>query len=60
MDNGRTKGMVNDLETTDEVLDPVAAFQEFYREMNGRPMDEEEEALFLQVMDQARGEEEAS
>lgn len=53
--NARTRKLLEFPEEETENLDPYAAFQRFFAEMNGRELTEQEDALFCQVMQEEMG-----
>lgn len=57
VDNRRTRARLEDADMQGETLDPLAAFTEFYQEMNGQPMSGKEEEVLLQVIEQAKNDE---
>ncbi len=50
VDNQRTRKKLEDVEISDTSLTPYEAFTEFYQEMNGQPMSEEEEKVFNEIL----------
>ncbi len=55
VDNTRTRRKLEFAEEEIRMEDPVQAFADFYYEMHGRQMSEEEEAVLNQVYDRAKG-----
>jgi exonuclease SbcD len=51
IDNTRTRAVLQAEHTAGEELTPLAAFRQFYQEINGQPLSEEEEALMIEVID---------
>ena len=59
MDNTQTRTLLRDEEVDDGDLDPFTAFCDFFKEMNGREMNERETKVIRNVFssDDAREEE---
>lgn len=56
VENSRTRSMLEESAAIHWEQDPEAAFAEFFRQMQGREMTEEEKQIMIRVMDQAREE----
>lgn len=52
MDNTRTRKKLEEFETELLVTDPLTSFGEFFEEMQGRPMKEEEQAVLMEVLEE--------
>ncbi len=52
MDNTRTRKKLEEFETELLVTDPLTSFGEFFEEMQGRPMKEEEQAVIMEVLEE--------
>lgn len=53
IDNARVRARLSENEYTGNVLSPMEAFAQFYQEMNGQPLSEEEEKLMLDIISKA-------
>ncbi|MCI6061647.1 MAG: exonuclease SbcCD subunit D [Dorea sp.] len=56
VDNQRTRKKLEETEEEPEVKDPFSAFEDFYREMQGKDMSEEEKKVMEQIFDEVKGE----
>ncbi len=56
VENSRTRAQLEDLPGEATVLDPYEAFLEFYTEMQGVPMNREEENILQEVINHVKGE----
>lgn len=56
VDNQRTRRKLEETEEEPEVKDPFSAFEDFYREMQGKDMSEEEKKVMEQIFDEVKGE----
>lgn len=54
VDNKRTQSRLENADAAVRVMDPLSAFREFYQEMNGQPLSEKEENVFLEILEQAK------
>lgn len=52
LDNQRIRARFTEGESSDVTLNPLEAFAEFYQEMNGQPMSEEEEAVIREILEE--------
>ena len=53
MDNTRTRKKLEEFEAEAVVSDPLTVFEEFFEEMQGRAMNEEEKSLLVEVLEEA-------
>ena len=53
MDNTRTRKKLEEFEEEAVVSDPLTVFEEFFEEMQGRAMNEEEKSLLVEVLEEA-------
>lgn len=53
LDNARVRHKLEQTMTSEEHLTPFEAFREFYQEMNGQPMSEDEERVLAEVIETA-------
>lgn len=53
MDNTRTRKKLEEFEEEAVVSDPLIVFEEFFEEMQGRAMNEEEKSLLVEVLEEA-------
>jgi exonuclease SbcD len=53
LDNTRVRHKLEQTMTSEEHLTPFEAFREFYQEMNGQPMNEDEERILAGVIETA-------
>ena len=53
LDNARVRHKLEHTMSSEEQLTPFEAFQEFYQEMNGQPMSEEELRVIADVIETA-------
>lgn len=56
VDNDRTRARLEFADQEVRSLDPMESFREFYQEMNGQPLSQEEEALIAEIIDDAKQE----
>lgn len=56
VDNQRTRRKLEETQEEPEVKDPFSAFADFYHEMQGREMSEEEKEIMEQIFDEVKGE----
>lgn len=54
IENKRTKNKIENMTAEDKLPDPLEAFKEFYQEINGQPLSQEEETVIVQVIHQAK------
>ena len=57
VDNSRSRVELSEESQVAHVLDPMEAFRNFYQEIQGVPMNQEEEELILEVIQKAKEEE---
>lgn len=50
IENSRTKAQLMDIDSEKMVLDPLEAFKQFYQDMQGIPMNHEEEKIIIDVI----------
>lgn len=55
VENSRTRAQLENSVGEASVLEPLEAFREFYREINGEPLSSEEEKVMMEVIDKAKG-----
>ena len=55
MDNERTRKKLEFSEEEIRIEDPLSVFADFYREMQGREMTEEEQGILDRVFDTVKG-----
>ncbi len=53
VDNNRTRNKLSELEEETAFRDPVESFADFYQEMQGRALEEEELQIMLEIFGQA-------
>ena len=58
IDNTRTRNQLSEEEELPIQTDPLSVFADFYQEMQGRPMNEEEWEIMKRIYDLASGEDE--
>ena len=58
IDNQRTRQILEETEAEESFSDPMMAFADFYREIQGKELSEEERALMEHLMEQEKGGEE--
>ena len=58
IDNTRTRNQLSEEEELPIQTDPLSVFADFYQEMQGRPMNEEEWEIMKGIYDLASGEDE--
>ena len=57
VDNQRTRSKLSEMDEELVMKDPYSAFMDFYTEMQGKPMDAEEETIMTEIFEAAKGEE---
>lgn len=55
VDNQRTRTKLKEMDEELVMKDPFTSFAEFYKEMQGRRMNEEEETIMKEIFDKAKG-----
>lgn len=55
VDNQRTRTKLKEMDEELVMKDPFTSFAEFYKEMQGREMNEEEETIMKEIFDKAKG-----
>ena len=55
VDNQRTRTKLKEMDEELVMKDPFTSFTEFYKEMQGRRMNEEEEKIMKEIFDKAKG-----
>ena len=56
MDNTRTRNKLQELDEELTIKDPLESFADFYQEMQGKEMGEEEQEIMMQILEEAKGE----
>lgn len=56
VDNQRTRSKLSEMDEELVMKDPFSAFSDFYKEMQGKAMDEEEEKIMTEIFEAAKGE----
>lgn len=56
VDNQRTRSRLSEMDEELVMKDPFSAFADFYKEMQGKPMDSEEEMIMTEIFEAAKGE----
>ena len=56
VDNTRTRNKLQELDEELTIKDPLESFADFYQEMQGKEMGEEEQEIMMQILEEAKGE----
>lgn len=56
VDNTRTRNKLQELDEELTIKDPLESFANFYQEMQGKEMGEEEQEIMMQILEEAKGE----
>ena len=56
VDNQRTRSRLSEMDEELVMKDPFSAFADFYKEMQGKVMDPEEEMIMTEIFEAAKGE----
>ena len=56
MDNTRTRRRLEEFDDEVEIADPLTVFNDFYQEIQGRALSEEERGYLQQTLERVRGE----